>query len=232
MKNAIKRWIPISILVIALGLAIYFRLYEYLSFAALEQHHAQLKAWTEQNYLMVVLIYMAVYIIAVAVSIPGAVFLTITGGFLFGYVFGTIYVVISATIGACLLFLAVKTALGDWLEKKTSGWVVRMERGFQKNAFSYLMFLRLVPLFPFWVVNIVPAVLNVRLRIFVIATFLGIIPGSFVYVSVGNGLGSLLAAGQTPDLGIIFKPSILIPIIGLAVLSLVPILYKKYKKND
>jgi len=225
------RTIPLLLILVALSLAIYFKVYEYFTFSALQEHHAALKVWTSTHYTSIVLLYMAVYILMVAVSIPGATILTILGGFLFGYFFGTLYVVISASIGACLLFLAVKTALGDWLQKKTSGWLARMEKGFRKNAFSYLIFLRLVPLVPFWVVNIAPSLMGVPFRVFAITTFFGIIPGSFVYVLVGNGLGAVFAAGQHPDLGIIFKPAILLPIVGLAVLSLVPIAYRKWREK-
>lgn len=230
----ISRWIPLLIILIAFILIIYFRLYKYLSFNELQKHHEILKQWTEKHYLMAVLLYMVIYIIAVALSVPGATILTITGGFLFGYIFGTIYVVISATIGACCIFLAVKTALGEWLEKKAVRWVHRMEEGFKKNAISYLLFLRLVPIFPFWAINIVPALLGVRFRIFAFTTLIGIIPGSLVYVLVGNGLESLLELGKKPNLGIIFEPQILIPLLCLAIFSLIPIIYKKIirdKKN-
>lgn len=231
MKQTIKRWLPLLTLILALVFVLVFRLYEYLSFAALEEYHRQLQQWTQQHYILAVCVFMLLYVVAVAISIPGAIFLTILGGFLFGYLFGTVYVVISATIGACVIFLAVQTALGEWLEKKARGWVWRMEQGFQKNAFNYLLFLRLVPLFPFFIVNIVPALLGVRLRVFAVATLIGIIPGSFVYALVGNGLGELFTLGKRPDLDIIFEPEIFFPIVGLAILSLVPILYKKFKKQ-
>ena len=104
-----------------------------------------------------------------------------------------------------------------------------MEDGFRENALSYLLFLRLIPLFPFWLVNLVPAFLGVSTLTYVIGTFFGIIPGTFVFASVGNGLGAVLDAGQDPDLGIIFKPEILGPLIALAVISLLPIGYKKYQ---
>ena len=140
---------------------------------------------------------------------------------------GLLYVVVGATIGATLLFLAAKTALGDALRARAGGFVKKMEDGFRKNAFNYLLFLRLVPAFPFWLVNLVPAFLGVTLRTYVVATFIGIIPGAIVYTSVGNGLGAVFDAGESPDFGIIFRPEILLPIVGLAVLALVPVLYQK-----
>jgi len=232
MAKRLTRWIPLLIIIMVLAFIIYFRWYEYLSFHSLQQHHLQLETWTAQHYWLAVVLFMAIYIIAVAVSIPGATILTLTGGFLFGIVPGTIYVVLSATIGATLIFLAVKTALGSYLEEKAGGWVSRMEHGFQKDAFNYLLFLRLVPLFPFWVINIVPALLDVRLRVFALATFLGIIPGGLVYVLVGHGLGSIFERNQTPNFSIIFEPQILIPILALAILSIVPIIYKKWKRKS
>lgn len=227
----LKRWSLLILILAGLFGFFYFHLYEYLTFTSLKQHRSWLLQLTEQHYLAAVLLYMAIYIVAVAVSVPGATILTLAGGFLFGVIFGTVYVVISATIGATLLFLAVRSALGEWLANKAEGWLKKMERGFQENAFNYLLVLRLVPLFPFWIVNIVPALLNIRLRTFISATFLGIVPGSLVYVAVGSGLSSLFAANQTPNLKIIFAPNILLPLIGLAVLAVLPILYKRYKQG-
>lgn len=225
------RWIPIAMLIVLLIVAISLGWYRYFTFTAIAENHQRLTQWTAAHYAAALFIFVFVYIVAVAISIPGATFLTLLGGYLFGIVPGTIYVVISATIGSVLIFMAVKTALGDWLQSKAQGWVSKMEAGFQRDALSYLLFLRLVPIFPFWVVNIVPALLNVRLRIFFITTLVGIIPGSLVYVAVGNGLGDIFEQGTTPDLSVIFKPSILIPILCLALLSLVPIIYKKVRQK-
>jgi uncharacterized membrane protein YdjX (TVP38/TMEM64 family) len=227
--DRLKRWIPLISIAILFFCFFYFHLYQYLTFAALKQHREFLLHWTMQYPVLSVLIYMGVYILAVAISVPGAAFLTLAGGFLFGAILGTVYVVISATLGATLIFLATQIALRDWLAQRMRGWVKKMKDEFSKNAFSYLMVLRLVPLFPFWVVNIVPALLGVRLSTFMLATFLGIIPGSFVYVTLGNGLGSLFDTNQTPNLSIIFTPKILLPLLALAALSLVPLIYQHLK---
>ncbi len=228
-KNPFLRWLPIVILAAILILAYIFNWYHYLSFTALSQHHKELIQWTHQHYAAAIFIFMSIYIIAVATSFPGASILTITGGFLFGIVPGAIYVVIGATLGACVLFIAVKTALGEWLRQKAKGWIKRMEDGFNRDAFNYLLFIRLVPVFPFWAVNIVAALLNVKFRQFFFATLIGIIPGTVVYAAIGNGLGALFEKGQTPNFSIIFEPQILFPILALALLSLVPIVYKKVK---
>ena len=226
MIKVLKRWILLIFLLILLGLFFYFRLYQYLSFDSLKANRALLLAWSKQHLIWVELGFIGIYTISVACSIPGATFVTLAGGFLFGPWFGTLWVVISATLGALIVFLAVELALRDWVAKKAAKWLKSMEQGFQHNAFSYLLFLRLLPLFPFWLVNIVPALLGVSKRTFVIATFIGIILGSFVYVLVGNGLGHVFDANQTPNLGIIFDPKVMIPLLALALLSLVPVVYK------
>jgi uncharacterized membrane protein YdjX (TVP38/TMEM64 family) len=140
--------------------------------------------------------------------------------------------VIAATIGASLVFLAARTALGDSLRRRAGPWLRRMEDGFRENALHYLLFLRLVPILPFWLVNLVPAFLGVPFRIYLTATFFGIIPGGLVYASVGNGLGAVFDAGATPDLGIIFKPAIILPLAGLAILAILPVAYKKIKARQ
>ncbi len=230
-KTTIRRWLPLLLLLGLLGLFFGFRLDKYLSFTALRDHRTLLVLWTQTHYILAPLLFMVCYTIAVAISIPGAVFLTLAGGFLFGILWGVVLVVFSATLGATLLFFAVRTALGEWLAKRASGWVERMSQGFQENAFSYLLTLRLTPLFPFWVVNIVPALLNVSAKTFIMATFIGIIPGSFVYVLVGNGLSQVFATKQTPNLGIIFEVQVLGPLLALAALSLIPTLYQFFSRK-
>ncbi|WP_242602067.1 TVP38/TMEM64 family protein [Legionella yabuuchiae] len=227
MIEQIRRWGLLVILAIFLGLFFYFRLHRYLSFERLKDHREMLLIWMGRNFLEVFLSFMAIYALSVAISIPGATFLTITAGFLFGPFLGTLAVVISATIGAFIVFLAVDLAFRDWVAQKAVKWLKKMEEGFQENAFSYLLFLRLIPLFPFWALNIVPALLGMKKSTYVLATFLGIIPGSFVYVMVGNGLGHALEAHEKPRLDIIFDPKILLPILALAFLSILPTLYKK-----
>lgn len=226
------RIIPLAILVAGFVAFFAFDLDRYVTFAALKAHRQALTDFVAGYRILAPLLFILVYAVSTAVSLPGGAVLTITGGFLFGSVPASIYVIIGATIGATVLFLAARTAIGEPLRERTGPALRRMEEGFRKNAFSYLLFLRLIPIFPFWLVNLVPAFLGVPVRTYVIGTAIGIIPGSFVYASVGNGLGALFDAGKTPDLGIIFQPEILIPIIGLALLSLLPVFYKKFKGKD
>jgi uncharacterized membrane protein YdjX (TVP38/TMEM64 family) len=220
--------------VIVAGLVAFFALGldEYLSFAALSEHRQALLSWYEDNTLQLVGGFLALYVLVVAFSVPGAVWLTIGGGFVFGLVLGTTLVVAAATVGAVVLYLVARYSVGDYLRYKAGPAMRRMETGFRENALSYLLVLRLVPLFPFWLVNLVPAFLGVPLRTFVLGTFFGIMPGSFVFVSIGDGLGAVFDAGGTPDLGIIFEPEIVTPIIGLAVLALIPVAYKRFKGGD
>ena len=228
-RRNILRWFPLAILALCLILFFYFHLYSYLDFSTLKQHRQELLQWNRQHYLLAVIGYLVIYQLAVAVSIPGAVYLTLLGGFLFGILAGTVYTVIGATLGSVWLFLAVNTALGNFFAHRSQKWIHKMRQGFVDNAFNYLLVLRLVPIFPFWVVNIVPALLGVSLKIFFWTTLIGIIPGSLVYTMLGNGLGHILDVGQTPQLTIIFKPFILIPLLALALLSLLPVIYKHFK---
>lgn len=232
--NRRSRWVrvlPLAVLLFGLALFLAMGWHRYISFEQLREHREALEQWVAAQGIWAPVIYGLAYAAMIAFSIPGGAVATIVGGFFFGLVTGSIAVVVSATAGATVLFLAARTALGAVLRRKSEGWLHRMEEGFRENAFSYLMVLRLIPLFPFWLVNLVPAFLGVSLRTYVIATFFGIMPGSIVYVSLGNGIGALLESGGTPDFGIVFRAEILLPLVGLAILSMLPIVYKRYRRN-
>lgn len=233
-SSLVKRLLPLAVLAVAIGAVFASGLHNYLTFNALKEHRETLLAFVADNGLFAPLLFIVIYAVAIALSVPGGAILTIAGGFMFGTWLGGLYVVIGATLGATAIFLIAKTALGDALRAKAGPWLRNMEAGFKENALSYLLVLRLVPLFPFWLVNLVPAFLGVTLGTYVIGTFFGIIPGSLVFASVGNGLGAVFDAGETPDLGIIFQPAILGPILGLALLALLPIAYKRFssKKSE
>lgn len=230
MKGINLRWLPLVILAMVLVIFYYSGWQQYLSFAYLKQHRQDLLEWTQNHYVVAVLGYMLTYVIAVAISIPGATFFTLIGGFLFGIWWGTLLVVISATIGSLILFSAVRLALDSWLANRAKGWAGKMRAGFQHGAIQYLLVLRLVPLFPFWAVNIAAALLGVNVLTFTLTTLVGIIPGSFVYVLLGNGLGYIFDRNEEPNLSIIFEPMVLLPLLGLAILSLLPTLYQQLKK--
>jgi uncharacterized membrane protein YdjX (TVP38/TMEM64 family) len=226
-----KRWLPLAILVV--GGVTFFALgvQRYVSFEKLHAHHEELMGWVVRWGIMACALYSLGYAAMTAFSIPGGAVATIVAGYLFGTVTATLIVLVGATVGATAVFLAARTAIGDLLLRRARGAIRRMEEGFRRDALSYLLVLRLIPLFPFWLVNLVPAVLGVSLRTFVIGTAIGIIPGTIVYASVGSGLGALLESGRSPDLMIIFEPQILLPILGLAVLALLPVAYRRWRER-
>lgn len=226
-----KRGLPVAVL--AAGFIAFFALgfHHYLTFETLRTHRAELLAWVAARPVLAPLAFIAIYVTVAAFSLPAATLLSVTAGFLFGTILGALYAVIAATIGGTILFIAARSALRDTLRAKAGSAIRKMEEGFRKDAFNYLLVLRLVPLFPFFIVNLVPAFLGVSLGAFFAATFIGIIPGALVYASVGNGLGAVFDAGRTPELGIVLTPPILLPIIGLAVLALVPVVYKRFRKK-
>lgn len=205
---------------------------EYLSFEALREHRVTLQAQVHEYTVLAPAIFMALYAAAIAFSLPGGLVMTITGGFLFGNIAGTAYVVVAATFGASIIFMIARTALGEPLRARAGPWLGRFEAGFQRNAFSYLLILRLIPVFPFFVVNLVPAFLGVRLPTYAAATFLGIIPATFVYSSVGTGLDSLFDSGEEFTAAGILTPEIILALVGLAVLALLPVAYRKFKSSD
>ena len=223
----------LSILVLAGGFVAFFILggSEYLAFESFRDNRRILLDFVELNEILAILAYMAVYAVTIAFSLPGGVVLTLTGGFLFGTLSGGMITVVGATIGATGLFLAARTGLGEPLRARASPAVRKIEAEFRENSWSYLLFFRLVPIFPFWMVNLALAFLGVELKAFVITTMIGIIPGTFVYASLGNGLGVIFDQGANPDLNAIFQPEILLPLIALSVLALIPVVYKRLKAH-
>lgn len=232
-KGALRRFLPLAILLAGLGVFFALGLDRYVTLDTLRDNRQALTGWVAENWALAALIYVIAYIAMVAFSLPGGLVATLTGGFLFGTLFGGLLTIFGATVGATAIFLAAKTALGDALRAKAGPGLRRIEQGFGENAFSYMLVLRLVPLFPFFLVNLAPAFLGVPLRTYVIATFFGIMPATFVFASLGNGLGAVFDAGREPDLGLITEPQIIGPILALALLALVPVIYRRFagKKN-
>lgn len=206
-----------------------FTLKDYLSFEALAANREALIAFRDANYLLSVLVFVSVYVVIVAFSLPGATMATLTGGFLFATFPGALFNVTGATIGATVIFLAARWGFGERLGAKlegSDGIVKKIKDGIDENQWSMLFLIRLVPAVPFFMANLIPSFLEVPLSRFVISTFLGIIPGAVVYTSVGAGLGEVFARGETPNLGIIFEPHILLPILGLCALAALPVVLK------
>tara|TARA_A100001391_G_scaffold195104_1_gene172050 strand:- start:483 stop:1181 length:699 start_codon:yes stop_codon:yes gene_type:complete len=228
------RYLPL--IVIALVAAsgwFFFR--DYLSFEALRDNREALLAFRDANYLAMVAGYIVAYVAIVAFSLPGATPATLAGGFLFGLFPGAFYVVVSATLGAIVIFLAAKWGLGEALAARmdaSSGRIKRIKEGIEANELPMLFLIRLVPAVPFFVANLLPALVGVALGPYVFTTFFGIMPGTVVYTWVGAGLGEVFARGDTPDLGIIFEPMILGPILGLCALALLPIVIRAVRGKE
>ena len=220
------------LLPVALALVAFFGfgLDHYVTLKALAKHREWLLDAVAQHRVAAPLGFVALYVVLVGASVPGATFLTIVGGFLFGTALGAALTVLGATLGATVIFLLARTALGDALHGRAGDWVGRLEAGLRQNALFYLLFLRLVPLFPFVVVNLVPALLGVGLCDFVVGTALGIVPGTVVFAGVGSGLGEIFDSGGEADLQQIGRdPRVWLPMVALALLALVPVAYKRWR---
>jgi len=227
-----KRLAPgIALAVVVIAFFV-FDLDRFLSFDALREHREALLDWVALQPVLAPLAYMGVYAVVVAFSLPGGAVMTISGGFLFGAVSGGLYAVIGATIGATLLFLIAKTSIGDYLLEKAGPGLKKIQSGFAENALSYLFIIRLIPIFPFFLVNLAPAFAGIPLRVYFIATFFGIMPGTLVYALVGAGLGSVFDSGEAFTLGSVMTPEIIGALTGLAVLALLPVAYKKLKARS
>lgn len=205
----------------AIGAFFYFDFGRFLSLEALKSNRDHLLAFTETNYAAAAAIFVMAYVVVTGLSLPGAVILTLAGGFLFGSVIGTFLVNLGATTGATLAFLAARYMLRDWVEHKFGKWLNPIQEGFAKSDFSYLMTLRLIPLFPFFVVNLVSGLTRMKVGTYVAATALGIIPGSFVYAYAGRQLGTINSLKE------IASPNVIAAFILLGVLALAPAIYKK-----
>lgn len=226
----LKRFGPLAILAIAFAVVILNGWHHYLSLETLRDYRDEIKAYCQEHHVVVFAAFFAGYVAAVALSVPGAGFFSIAAGFLFGLWAGVAIVVPAATLGATVIFLAARSALGDRLMARLGPFGARLEAGFKRDALSYMLILRLIPAVPFWALNVAGAAFGMKLRDYVVATAIGIIPGVFVYVSIGNGLDAAFDAGRNVSLsGLFAKPEILLPIVGLIILAVVPVLYKRLK---
>ncbi len=228
---ALRRFVPLGILVLALALFIVLGGGRYLTFAALAENREWLCATVAKTGAKGVLAFILAYAGLVAVSVPGSWLFTLAGGFLFGPWLGTAYALIGATTGATVVFLAARAGLAG-LAARAGPWVRRFEAGFRRNPLNFLLVLRLIPIVPFWLLNLVAGAIGLPLRVFVIGTLIGMVPVSFIYASLGNGLGTLAEEGRPPDLAILFRPSVFLPILGLAALSLLPVIFKRWRPDE
>lgn len=244
----VRQWLPLAVLIGAMGLAFAMGWHRYLSFETVGRNYEALREFIGANFLLALATYIVIYTVAVALSVPGGLFLTVAGGLLFGWHVGGPAAILSATIGATLLFLIVKTSFGEVLAARAGPFVAKLRDGFAENALNYMLFLRLVPAFPFFIVNLVPALLDVPLATFVIGTAIGIIPGTMAFSLAGSGLASVIeaqneayraclakAAGACPymvDLSALVTRELLLAFAALGIVALIPVALKKWSKRN
>jgi uncharacterized membrane protein YdjX (TVP38/TMEM64 family) len=246
--SALRRWLPLVVLLAGVALVLGMGWHKHLSFKTVGLNYEALRSFVEANLAVALVMYTLIYIAVVAMSLPGGLVMTLSGGLLFGWKLGGLATLIGATIGASIIFLIAKTSFGEPLAAKAGPWLGKLRDGFKENALSYLLFLRLVPAFPFVVVNLAPALLGVPLRIFVLGTFLGIIPGTLAFSMAGAGLGSVIEAQNriyraclaaqpanldaacpyTIDTSELVTRELLLAFVLLGVIALIPVAVKKW----
>ncbi len=229
LSRAVKRFAPLAVLIAGLLAFFALGLDSYVSTDTLRENRAALTAWIGEHRMLAIGISTLVYATVTAFSIPIAALTTVVLGFLLGTLWASVSVVIGATAGACVVFLAARTAFADLLRARAGPFIARMEKGFREDALSYMLVLRLIPLFPFWLVNLVPAFLGVPLPIFAAGTLIGIIPATVVYALFGSGIGDVLDSGDEISLTGILNLELVLALAGLAVLALIPVVYKRYR---
>ncbi|MFV0369581.1 MAG: TVP38/TMEM64 family protein [Hyphomicrobiaceae bacterium] len=250
--GAVKRWAPLAVLAVLMALAFTMGWHEHLSFKTIGLNYEALTSYIENNLIVAVLCYLALYVVVVALSLPGGLVMTLSGGLLFGWFITAVATVIGATIGATIVFLIAKSSFGEAMAAKAGPWLGKLRAGFQENALSYLLFLRLVPAFPFFVVNLAPALLGVSLKTYVVGTFFGIIPGTTAFSVLGAGLGSAVESQNaiynaclaehasnaekictySIDTKALVTPELMAAFVLLGVVALIPVALKTWSKRD
>jgi uncharacterized membrane protein YdjX (TVP38/TMEM64 family) len=221
------RFLPLVGIGCVLVLGYIFGLQDLLSLSGLRQHRAELTAFVEANLPLAALAYVLVYIGIVTVSFPGAGIMTITGGFMFGAALGTVLASISAASGATLFFLIARSSFGDFFLRRAGERVQRLRRGFIEEGFSYLLFLRLVPLFPFWLINLGAALCAMPLVPYVAATAIGVVPPTFAFALFGGGLGEALESEE----GIVISSKLVVALVLLSIAALAPPLVRRWRRG-
>ena len=230
--RALRHAIPLILLALAALMAWRAGLVGELSWAALGRHQAALRALVGAHPLAAPIVFLGFYALVVAFSVPESALVTVTAGLLFGPLLGGALAVLGATLGAVLLFLIARTALADVVARRARGLIARIRPGLERDGFSYLLALRLLPVVPFWLVNLGAALCGMRLFPYAAATLLGIVPATFVFAWIGAGVGDVLAAGGRPDLRLIVSPAVLGPLAALAALSLAPVVWRHFRRRD
>ena len=227
----LRRFGPVVVLVGLFAWALASGVAGHLSLEELRARGEGLQAFAREKPRLSALIYVCVYVATVSISLPGALILSLSGGFLFGPLFGGAAAVTGATGGSTVVFLVSRTAFGDFFRRWRNPLLLRIERGFENNAFSYLLTLRLIPAFPLLIVNVAAGLMAVPARTFVLASFLGMVPSSFVYAGIGAGLGHVFAQGGPVSLHTLLSPRIYLPIVGMGVLAFLPPLWRLWRQG-
>lgn len=247
-KSALRTWAPLIAILGLMALVFAMGWHRYLTLEQLGRNYATLTELINDNMVLSLLIYAALYIVVVALSLPGALPLTLAGGLFFGWQIAGPVTVIAATVGATIIFLVAKTSLGEALAAKAGPAINKLRKGFQENALSYLLFLRLVPVFPFFVVNLAPAFLGVPLRTYVFGTLLGIIPGTMAFCFAAAQLKTIIektnaehaaclavkAAEACPysiDASTLVSKEIILAFAAIGVVALIPVIVKKWSNR-
>ena len=228
---ALRRLWPILLILALLAAAWAAGLQRQFTWASLAAHEAGLRHFVNAAPLEAAAAYVAAYAALVALSVPFGALFTVSGGLLFGTVAGALLAVAGATIGGVLIFLAARSALAPLLAARAGPFLERVRPGLERDGFSYLLAMRLIPAVPFWLTNLAPALVGIGLRTFAGATLIGIMPAAFVFAGIGAGLGGVLAAGGQPDLSVIWSPPVLLPLLGLAALSLLPVAWRYWRQR-
>ena len=243
-KSALKQWLPLVLVLLVLVAGYFSGLKDYISLSNLIEQRENINVFVSNNYVSAIVIYVLVYTLLVAISFPGASALSVTSGLVFGWFVAGVATVTAATLGAVIIFLIARSSLGNILKNRAGGFMSKMVEGFQKDAFQYLLTLRLIPAFPFWAVNIVPALLNMKLAPYAIATFIGIIPGTFAFTYLGSGLDSVIAEQERAnpgcaeagtceiEIGALVTTELLLALAFLALLSFLPFIIKKLRGSS
>lgn len=236
-----RRFLPLAAILAAMALGYALGLHQYLNLSEAIRRRTELAGLVSDNLWLAGAAFAAVYVAAVALSFPGASLLTVLGGFLFGWALGGTIVAFAATLGAGLIFLAARMSLGETLAARAGPFLSRLAKGFREDAFHYLLFLRLAPVFPFWLVNVAPAVFGMRLRPYLLATFVGILPGTYAYAFIGAGLDSVIAAQEAAspgcaaagtcriELSALATPKLMLAFAALGLVALLPVVLKKWR---
>jgi uncharacterized membrane protein YdjX (TVP38/TMEM64 family) len=248
----LRRWGPLGAIALLMGLTFAMGWQHYLSFKTIGTNYEALKGFIAANFAAAILIYILIYVAVVALSLPGGLVMTVTGGLLFGWLWGATATVVGATAGATLIFLIAKSSLGEALAARAGPGLGKLREGFKENALSYLLFLRLVPVFPFWLVNLAPALLGVPLRTYVIGTAIGIIPGTIAFSVAGTGLASVIEAQNavyaaclakgpadpetacpyTINTSALVTKELLVAFVLLGLVALIPVVYKRWSQRN